>query len=92
MKSILNKNIEAIGILVDEIVSLIKTHTHNYDVTFPSVVKQINTNGTYTVLDQSGVERKLKCAIPNVVLKVGQSVWVKIPCGVLENMHIYGVK
>lgn len=24
-------------------------------------------------------------------LKLGQSVWVKIPCGIFRDMHIYGV-
>ena len=43
-------------------------------------------------MDDGGVERKLECAIPNITLKVGQYVWVKIPSGRLEDMHICGVK
>ena len=92
MDNILNKDIEAVKILVKEITSLIKTHEHKYDRTFSSVVKTINKDSTYTVMDNGGVERKLKCSIPNVVLKIGQYVWVKVPCGRLEDMHICGVK
>jgi len=43
-------------------------------------------------MDDGGVERKVKCSIPNAALKVGQYVWVKVPCGRLEDMHICGVK
>ena len=87
MDNILNKDIEAVKILVKEITSLIKTHEHKYDRTFSSVVKTINKDSTYTVMDNGGVERKLKCSI-----KIGQYVWVKVPCGRLEDMHICGVK
>ena len=92
MSEILNKNIEAINLMVKEFVGLIKTHEHKYDKTFSSAVKAINKDNTYTIMDDGGVERKIKCAIPNVTLKIGQYVWVKIPQGILENMHICGVK
>ena len=81
MDNILNKDIEAVKILVKEITSLIKTHEHKYDRTFSSVVKTINKDSTYTVMDNGGVERKLKCSIPNVVLKIGQYVWVRFRVG-----------
>jgi hypothetical protein len=43
-------------------------------------------------MDDGGVERKVKCSIPNVTLKIGQYVWVKIPSGKIEEMHICGLK
>lgn len=61
------------------------------DQTFVSVVKHINPNGTYTIQDISGADRNVKCAIPNVELKVGKNVWVKIPRGNLNQMHICGI-
>lgn len=92
MDNILNKDIEAVKILVKEITSLIKTHEHKYDRTFLSAVKSINKDSTYTIMDDGGVERKLKCSLPNAALKTGQYVWVKIPSGRLEDMHICGKK
>ena len=44
------------------------------------------------VMDDAGAERKVKCSIPNAALKTGQYVWVKVPCGRLEDMHICGLK
>lgn len=92
MNDILNKDIEAVRILVKEIASLIKTHEHKYDKTFSSAIKSINKDNTYTIMDDGGVERKVKCSFPNAALKAGQYVWVKVPCGRLEDMHICGVK
>lgn len=88
----LNKNIDAVEMLAEQITMLIKTHEHKYDKTFPSAVKDINRDNTYTIVDDGGVKRKVKCSIPNATLKVGQYVWVKVPCGRLEDMHICGVK
>ncbi len=87
-----NKHIQALDILIKEFVNLIKTHEHKYDKTFASAIKSINKDSTYTIMDDGGVERKLKCSIPNAVLKVGQYVWVKVPSGRLEDMHICGIK
>ena len=78
--------------MVKEFVDLIKTHEHKYDRTFASAVKSINKDNTYTIMDDGGVERKVKCSIPNVTLKIGQYVWVKIPSGKIEEMHICGLK
>ena len=87
-----NKNINAVEMLAEQIVKLIKTHEHKYDRTFASAVKSINKDNTYTIMDDGGVERKVKCSIPNVTLKIGQYVWVKIPSGKIEEMHICGLK
>ena len=83
-----NKNINAVEMLAEQIVKAIQSHTHAYDQTFSSV----NNDGTYNIIDNGGAERKLKCSALNTALKIGQYVWVKIPCGRLEDMHICGVK
>lgn len=41
MNDILNKDTEAVRILVKGIASLIKTHEHKYDKTFSSAIKAI---------------------------------------------------
>lgn len=92
MSDILNQDIEAVRLISRVISDLIKTHEHNYDRTFGSVVLNVNNNNTYTIQDDGGVQRKVKCAIPGLNLKVGQNIWVKIPSGKLEGMHICGVK
>lgn len=76
----------SIQIMIDE-----RIGNYKADKTFPSVIKQKNTDGTYVVLDDSGGERKVKCCIPDLDLKVGQRVYVKIPSGSLQNIHICGV-
>lgn len=87
-----NKNINAVEMLAEQIVTLIKNHRHEYDQTFSSAIKAINNDDTYTIIDIGGVERKLKCSIPSETLKIGQYVWVKVPSGRIEEMHICGVK
>lgn len=62
-----------------------------YDKTFPSVVYGINDDGTYTII-KAGQKYNVKCAIPNADIKLGTSVWVKIPCNRLREMHICGLK
>lgn len=80
--------------IADEIIKTIKyaidKKAINCDRTFKSVIKQ-TTNKGYVILDESGTERVVKCCIPNINLKVGQMVWVKIPCGIIKNMHVCGV-
>ena len=92
MEQVSNKHIRALDILVKEFVGLIKTHEHKYDRTFASAVKSINRDSTYTIMDDGGVNRNVRCAIPNAALRIGQYVWVKVPSGRLEDMHISGVK
>ncbi len=94
MSNVLNKDIEAVNLLVSQFISAIKNHEHRYDKTFISVVKEIsikNSITVYTIQDESGVERKIKCAIPNSRITIGQNVWVKIPCGNIEKMFICGI-
>lgn len=78
--------IKTIQIMIDE-----RIGNYKADKTFPSVIKQKNTDGTYVVLDDSGGERKVKCCIPDLDLKVGQRIYVKIPSGSLQNIHIVGI-
>ena len=92
MSEVLNDDIKAIAMLAKEFVNLIKTHEHKYDRTFASAVKSVNKDSTYTIMDDGGVDRNVRCAIPDAVLKIGQYVWVKVPCGRLEDIHICGVK
>ena len=81
----------ALDVLVKNIIDTVNKQNNSYDISFMSVIKAVNTNGTYTVLDRTGSERNVKCIIPNLKLSVGKNVWVKIPCGNLNKMHIYGV-
>lgn len=60
------------------------------DRTYRTVIKKITKNG-YVVTDEAGQERTVPCGIPNVELRVGQSVWVKEPMGDLKKLHICGV-
>lgn len=78
--------LKSIQIMIDEKIGLYKA-----DRTFMSVIKQVNSNGTYVVFDESGGERKVKCCIPNISLNVGQRVWVTIPSSDLKKIFISGV-
>ena len=84
--SIKEEILQSIGLLIDK-----KLETYKADTTFVSVIKQVNSNGTYIINDQSGTSRTVKCAIPNITLSNGQAVYVKIPCGNLKKIHICGV-
>lgn len=80
----------------DEILGSIQTMVNKsianckVDITYKSVIKDITPKG-YVVLDQTGSERTVKCAIPNLGLKKGQNIWVKMPRGQIKDMHICGV-
>ena len=78
----------------DEILKAIKYAVDrkavNCDKTYKSIIKAVNNKG-YVILDRSGGERTVKCCIPGLALKVGQSVWVKEPMGRLSELHIVGV-
>lgn len=87
-ESVANK--EAIMTLAKEIAKIASELSGNYDQTFKSVVTGITDKG-YTIRDTSGVERDVKCGIPNVSLKIGQSVWVTVPCGKIGEMFVCGV-
>lgn len=83
MSSISDEILKAIQYAVDR-------KAVNCDVTYKSRIKNVNKKG-YVVLDRSGSERTVKCCIPGLDLKVGQSVWVKEPMSSLRDAHIVGV-
>lgn len=60
------------------------------DRTFKTVIKKVTPKG-YIILDESGSERTVGCCIPNVSLRAGQMVWVKIPMGDVKGMYICNV-
>lgn len=60
------------------------------DRTYKTVIKNITPKG-YVILDNTGSDRTVPCCIPNIELKVGQSVWIKEPMGDLKGLHICGV-
>ena len=62
-----------------------------FDRTYRSIIKAVTPKG-YVILDDSGSERTVKCCIPGVELKVGQNVWVKVPMGDLNGIHIWSGK
>ena len=78
----------------DEILKAIKYAVErqkiNCDRTYKSVIKRINKKG-YVILDRTGSERTVKCCIPGIELRPGQSVWIKEPMGDLKGLHICGV-
>ena len=80
--------------IAEEILKAIKyaleKQTVSCDKTFASVVKQVTAKG-YIILDETGCERVVRCCIPNTALTAGQRVWVKIPTGELNKIHICGV-
>lgn len=67
-----------------------KLSCHNSDRTYKSVIKRIDKKG-YVILDRTGSERTVKCCIPGIELRPGQSVWVKEPMEKLNDIHICGV-
>ena len=90
-KDISRELTEAINVLAKQIANSLKYSNSKYDRTFISVVKAKNNNGTYTVIDDYGIERECVLAIPNLTLTVGQRVYVTIPQGDLTKMYISGI-
>lgn len=80
--------------IADEIIKTIKyavdRKTINCDRTYKTVIKRIDKNG-YVIIDETGSERTVKCCIPDLDLRVGQAVYVKMMQGRLKDMHICGV-
>ncbi len=91
---------DAVKVLIKGIMRAVRAGNEsvNCDRSFLSVIKKVNTTNkrgisktTYTIQDEFGADRDVRCVIPNLSLSVGQNVWVKLPCGNLNRMHIYGV-
>jgi len=79
--------IKSIQIIMDREIDNQKT-----DRTFASVITQVHTNNTYTVLAQDGSEREIYSCLPSLSLNTGTKVWVKLPSGSINNMHICGIR
>ncbi len=77
--------LDSIQTMVDRAIANCKA-----DRTYRTVIKGITKNG-YVITDEAGQERTVPCSIPNVELRIGQSVWVKEPMGRLKELHICGV-
>lgn len=77
----------------DEIIKTIKYALERqklkYDHTYRSVIKEITPKGY--VITVKGIEHTVKCCIPDLELRIGQTVWVKEPMGNIQDMHICGV-
>ncbi|MBR5596656.1 MAG: hypothetical protein IKW30_04525 [Lachnospiraceae bacterium] len=84
--SIKEQILKSIEIIVDARLKGFKV-----DKTLPSVIVSTNDNGKY-VISLNGNNYTVKCSLPNVELKVGQSVWVKIPNGNFNSKHICGIR
>lgn len=85
--------LEAVDVLVNKIIAVVdkKISKLSHDKTFPSVVYGVNADGTYTIV-KAGQKYNVKCAIPGLQLGLGSNVWVKIPSGRMQDMHICGVR
>lgn len=81
-----NNFLKSVEILADTLLK--KYHP---DKTFPSVVYGVNADGTYTIV-RANQKYNVKCAIPGLQLGLGSNVWVKIPSGRMQDMHICGVR
>ena len=94
MDQINNENQNAVSILADTILQAVKNGTDlNFDTTFPTVVEGFcPQKKTYKIRDHSGAYRNIRCALPNVTLSTGKQVWVKIPSGNINEMHICGIR
>ena len=86
-----NENDKALDVLVNKIISIVENmNAHlKYDKTFKSTVWGKNEDGTYQI-SYMGQLYNVYNAL-GTDLKLGQSVWVKIPSGIFRNMHICGV-
>ena len=72
--------------LVDEKIEKLKSSS---DKTFKATIWKINSDNTYQIN-----YKKQLYDVPNALsttLSLGQSVWVKIPSGILRDMHICGI-
>lgn len=92
MNNDINKELsEAIVVLAKQISNALNYSKTNYDRTFISIVRAKNNDGTYTIIDEYGDERKCVLCIPNINLNIGQKVFATIPQGNLKHLYISGV-
>lgn len=84
---------EAIDILCKQILQAIKTKNEiaGYDKTFRSVVTAINGSNLYTIIDTGKEIANIPAYVGSTKIRVGASVYVKIPSGNRSNMYICNV-
>lgn len=84
-------NNKALDMLINKIVSIVENIIEKlkFDKTFKSTVWGKNTDGTYQISYMNQLYNVYNAL--GTDLQIGQSVWVKIPSGILRNMHICGV-
>lgn len=82
---------KALDVLLNKIVYILDTKMQNlkYDKTFKSTVWGKNDDGTYQISYKNQLYNVYNAL--GTDLKLGQSVWVKIPVGIFRNMHICGI-
>ena len=83
--------LQAVETIAKEIAKSLKYAETGFDRTFISVVKEVNSDGTYSIIDDFGAKRICVCGIPNITLTIGQRVYVTIPSGNLNNIYISGI-
>lgn len=76
--------IKAVNTLIQEQLKNLK-----YDKTFKSTVWGKNDDGTYQISYKNQLYNVYNAL--GTDLKLGQSVWVKIPSGIFRNIHICGI-
>lgn len=86
----MNENQKAIELLIHKISEMIQRNTSHlpYDQTFCSVIQGPAKNGRYPILKDGQIYEVQNSTTVNY--QPGQTVWVKIPCGSLSDMHICG--
>lgn len=84
MNSTGNSIIKIINTILEEQLKKLK-----YDKTFKSTIWDKNDDGTYQISYMNQPYNVYNAL--GTDLKLGQSVWVKIPCGIFREMHICGV-
>lgn len=93
MKDSENINVKAMEVLIEQMQIIAKHECSNMkcDKSFLSIILGKGKNGKYKIL-RNGQTYEVKNVTGFDDFKEGQQVWVKIPCGCLEDMHIYGRK
>lgn len=84
MNEIGNSILKSINTILEE-----RLKDLRYDKTFKSTVWGKNENGTYQISYKNQLYNVYNAL--GTDLKLGQSVWVKIPGGIFRNMHICGI-
>ena len=82
---------EMISVLSKQIVTASKESYVDYDDTFVSVVKAMNSDNSYDILDNYGNVRTVSIGIPFLLLSEGQRVYVTVPQGDISKAYISGI-